>query len=842
MEYRHEIIHFGNHIPVKFFLHKIGDVSKHWHQSLELIIVLKGDVSVTIGDTKYNLTNDDLILINSNSVHELHSDGAVMIALQIKLSILENFSINTNKLYFKCNSAVEKDASRFKNIKNIIARIIKCNMNSNEWIDVMNISLVYALIYDLCTNFSIEKSTDTEVTPFYNVDRLSRILDYINKNYTDPIKLCDIAEAEYLSLPYLSKFFNHYMGISFTEYLKNIRLQHAVIDLYNENNTIEAISSSNGFPNTRAFTSAFKEKYGQIPSVWRKNLDSLTFESIEQTKEKSINYYETDASLLQIDLSNFINSNINKDITIPHTPKKPILSDAVDINVNDSIRHLTHNFKNFIGFSRAKELLFSENQEIIKKMQHEIGFKYVKLHGLLSDDMMVYGEKSDGTPVFSFRYLDMVLDFLMENNLMPLFQLSFMPRLLAKNPDKTVFYTPFITSEPNDIKKWNNLVSEVIKHVLSRYGSSLVHKWLFCVWNEPSSSNALFGFPTDEIFYNLYENTYKTVKEIDPALQFGGPTAFSTYGKSEDWLFDFLSFTSRHDCTPDFINVHYYDIDLSYVKSSEKSPDHNKSDMFSNSLYLSPVEDSFKQFITRLKSRLFKNGFQDKPIFLTEWNSTVSHKDLLNDTCFKSAYVTKNILENYDDLASFGYWLANDMNEEFRVTQRLFHGGLGMFTVNNIPKPVYYSFYLMNKLGDTLIAHGNGYFITKTSDNYQIMLYNYHHYSDAYSKELSVDTSYNSRYENFPTKAPRTFSFNLLGLNGNYLLTHYIVNQDYGSSYDNYVKMGGIEPETTEEIEYLKNISVPRIIKEQKSGDNILPLKVTLAPFEIRLIEIVRLK
>ncbi len=38
MEYRHEIIDFGESIPVKFFVHQLGYSGLHWHNSLELLL------------------------------------------------------------------------------------------------------------------------------------------------------------------------------------------------------------------------------------------------------------------------------------------------------------------------------------------------------------------------------------------------------------------------------------------------------------------------------------------------------------------------------------------------------------------------------------------------------------------------------------------------------------------------------------------------------------------------------------------------------------------------------------------------------------------------------------
>ena len=44
MEHRHEVVDFPDNSPVKIFIHKLGDVNMHWHRSIELLYIVKGEV------------------------------------------------------------------------------------------------------------------------------------------------------------------------------------------------------------------------------------------------------------------------------------------------------------------------------------------------------------------------------------------------------------------------------------------------------------------------------------------------------------------------------------------------------------------------------------------------------------------------------------------------------------------------------------------------------------------------------------------------------------------------------------------------------------------------------
>lgn len=71
MEERHEIIEFPDNSPVKIFLHRLGNVNRHWHNSLEILFLLSGTLHAIVDDQSYQLKEEDLLLINSNSIHSL---------------------------------------------------------------------------------------------------------------------------------------------------------------------------------------------------------------------------------------------------------------------------------------------------------------------------------------------------------------------------------------------------------------------------------------------------------------------------------------------------------------------------------------------------------------------------------------------------------------------------------------------------------------------------------------------------------------------------------------------------------------------------------------------------
>ena len=821
----HEIINYPDNLPMTLFINTIGSVGKHWHKSIELLIVIEGSVSLVVGGEHIELGIDDVFLVNSNEIHDLNSDNATLIAIQIKPEMSRNVPDEFKTTRYHCDSSQDTDTARYESIKHIVAKFLKLNLDGGKYIGLMNESLFYHLIYELYVNFSAGKLIHQDGA-VKQLDRLNEILAIINSEYYTRLSLQDIAAKVYVTPPYLSKFFKENMGMSLSEYIKTTRLRYAANDLLYLDYSIDTIAQNNGFPNTRAFVNAFKEKYHILPSAWRTQNSKRGIAFTPTNKDKSINYYKTDSVKMHRALLKFINAHLTSKDTI--TPYERTAEYIYQIQTKDvPVNRLTE--KRFIGVSRAKELLYQPVREQLGEVQLRMHFDFIKMHSLFEDGLYVYSEDSIGNPVYNFNLLDQILDFLVSIQLKPLLQLSFMPYALAAEKNKRMFSGNIIVSEPEDINKWKSLVYYFTIHIIERYSLNVVKTWLFSVWNEPGTANQMFGFNTDAIYYNLYKTSYETVKGISSDLCFGGPAAFSAYGKNDEWLIHFLEFAACNDCKPDFVTIHFYDIDLSDNFFMNK--------IYENELWLSMNKKSFSLYLDQLHMQLDSAGYRDVPLYITEWNSTTSHNDPLSDTCFKSSYVVKNILDVIGKTDGICYWLLTDLHEENTLSPKLFHGGLGMYTYNTIKKPVYYALDFLYRLGTEIIYRNNGVAVSSVNDGYAILLYNYHHFSSTYAKDFGINTTYTDRYSVFPNKGKATISIQFPELKGTFHVISEYVNYQNGSSFDNFIKMGALEPLSLTEAEYLRNISVPAISKSiMEFPDN--PINVTMKPFEIRLITI----
>jgi len=826
LEHRQEIVAYSPHVPIKLFMHRLGEVSRHWHRSLELLLVLEGELDIGVDAQSWHLKSDDILLVNASTMHSLHSSGAVLIAVQINP---EKFIVpgdNPVDLYFECNSQNRAHPYGYAALKSLIAQMLKQGTGIGAAADYHHQALAYTFFATLVENFSVDRER-SESASRKQLDRVKRILTYINDHYQDNLTLQQVAEVEGLSVPYLSMFFEKQMGINFSSYYSNLRLEHASEDLAETNDSIETIALRNGYAEPHSFIRAFKKHFGVLPSVYRKRQGEIMPVS---GIRNGINYLALEPGNYLQQLSRYLpeHHELLPAVPVRQHKKYPV----IDFSMQG--RPFGRAIHKFIGVGSAHEILFQDVQTMLTEAQREIGFEYVKFHGLLSDEMMVCSRQGK-TLQFSFVMIDKVLDFLIGIGLKPLIQLSFMPKCLAEQPEKSVYWSRFITSLPCDFAEWNQLVQATVRHLLVRYGHDLVRSWLFTVWNEPDVSDVMFSVGDDEKFREFYASTYRAIKCEDENLVVGAPSNLPIATETQNWMEAFLAWTLEHDCRPQFINIHYYSDDFENADADQHGPAG-----LTASCSFKADPDNFATFINRVREIRTNTSLQEVPIYLTEFNLTVSHRNLINDTCFTAAWLARNIMLNETQLDSFGFWSLTDLIGESQPHDELFHGGMGMFTRNGIRKPAFYLYWFARKLSGECIARGEDFVAVKNSEGIRILSWNYEHFNDLFARGQIFDMTSVNRYTPFNRQQARQMHLPLTGLPAERLIIReYFINRSQGSAFDQWVAMGAQPLATSDEVELLRQAVHPgyrKMIVTSQQGT--YEYHATLEPHEVRLTEI----
>ena len=178
--------------------------------------------------------------------------------------------------------------------------------------------------------------------------------------------------------------------------------------------------------------------------------------------------------------------------------------------------------------------------------------------------------------------------------------------------------------------------------------------------------------------------------------------------------------------------------------------------------------------------------------------------NLIYDTAYMIPYIiNKTIHKNktWNNLRAF-----DALDKQVKLTNEVFFGYPGIVNDMGIKKPSYYAYYLLNKLGDTVICKDDGYIVTKSDDEYQILLYSYNEDLD----EL-IKFEYFSKLRGFKNTIKQKLSINIVNIPTDTRMTVYEVNEKIGSSYNYWKGMGSPIRLNKEEKEILHKASFPKI-------------------------------
>lgn len=467
-----------------------------------------------------------------------------------------------------------------------------------------------------------------------------------------------------------------------------------------------------------------------------------------------------------------------------------------------------------ITFGRAREGLRADFQEQLRELQSEIGFEYIRFHGLFHDDMAVYDEDENGNPILWFGYIDKLFDFLLSVNIKPFVELGFMPAKIAKFKN-TVFWWQANGSPPTDYDKWYFLVKETVKHLSDRYGTDEVKTWYFEVWNEPNLGSFFRG--TQEEYFKLYKVSVDAVKFVCKDFRVGGPsTSGADFRENLGYLKSFIDFCSNENLPVDFFSAHPYPTCWAL---DEDGTEHMG--------YIS--REVCGEFFDNIKNIVDNSPYSNAEIHLTEWNSSPSPRDLIHDTPFMVPFILYNITNNFGKVDSLGFWTFTDVFEENGPGKIPFHGGFGLMNADGIKKPSYWAYWFLSKLGNEIVEHSDNYIITKQGNDFQVIIWNYCYYKDNFADGDRSELCEIDRDKVFVNKEIAT---NLsIVLSGEYIQTLYTLNEST-SAFHNWVKMGAPQYPTPSQIDELKAISKPKV---ETSKVNAFAISETLRPNEVKM-------
>ncbi len=445
-----------------------------------------------------------------------------------------------------------------------------------------------------------------------------------------------------------------------------------------------------------------------------------------------------------------------------------------------------------IGAGRANEGLRADWQRQLKLVQDEIGFREIRFHGLLHDDMGVYSETKTGQPIHNWQYIDELYDSLLVLKLRPLVEFGFMPNALAVGKKKMFWWNGNVTP-PKSYEKWDSLIEALVRHWTERYGADEVANWNFEIWNEPNYPG--FWGPRDPKqpkaeYFELYAHTAAAVKKVNATYHVGGPA-----GAGPDWVADQINFCVSNSVPLDFISYHAYGL----------GDGPSGLDQFGDRLlYLSPNLHSPADIANSQRGVIDGSPLPHLPIHVTEWSSSYSPRDPVHDSYFSAPYILEQLKRTENGIASMSYWVFTDIFEENGPPPTPFHGGFGLLNLQGIRKPAFFAYRFLNQLGATELKNADpqSWVCRDENGGVQVLCWNLTHSAGG---NISNQEFFRKIQ---PAGDAATVQLKLAHLPpGNYHAQFFRVGFEKNDAYTAYLKMGAPSQLSREQVRELAGIA-----------------------------------
>lgn len=255
------------------------NVPIHWHNDLEINLIREGEAVFQVYQKSYRVRTGEGFLLNRNVPHSCSSPGNEHVRYSTIL-------VRPDFLYGDFGSDVERKCFQpflqnsaipciyltgfDENVKEILQKLNQVE----EAFDRKRFCYELKIKGLLCEAFAmILYGHRQELTKFVpanlqELERLEKMLNYLNMHFTEVISLQDLADQVHLSREVCCRLFKKMTGKTITGYLEEYRVNKSFSLVQSGQYSMTQITEMVGFSNPSRFASAFRKRFGCNPGEY----------------------------------------------------------------------------------------------------------------------------------------------------------------------------------------------------------------------------------------------------------------------------------------------------------------------------------------------------------------------------------------------------------------------------------------------------------------------------------------------------------------------------------------------------------------------------------------------
>lgn len=262
---------------------------RHWHKALELLLFIKGRVTCNFENASRHFKAGDMYILNSHEVHETKcTRNAVYLVVHIDPTRMCHYVPTFDQLSFSLTFDPEDQikAMAYEQLRIHLLEILRQTREEGDgaWM-LERQARLFAVAALLVKHFSQPLAVEQTRLQRSDMTRLEPILEYVQLHHDQEMSLEAAANTMGLNKEYFCRLFKKNMGVSFLQYVYQVRANAVCRELETTDDPIGQIAERHGFRDPKMLNHYFREIYGCTPSEKRKFFREVSLEEPDEDEE-----------------------------------------------------------------------------------------------------------------------------------------------------------------------------------------------------------------------------------------------------------------------------------------------------------------------------------------------------------------------------------------------------------------------------------------------------------------------------------------------------------------------------------------------------------------------------
>ncbi len=267
------------------------DPTFHLHPEFQLSYVVEGEGNRFVGDSIKPFKSNDLVLIGPNLPHVWRNHNAYfekdsqLSTTVVVIYFHEHFLGETihqkeefeaiKHLFQRSQCGIEITGSTQSAVSRMMVDLLDLKGAESivQLIRILNTIAISEECHLITNTHSVSYNTEAET------HRMNKVYEYIMKNFNRKISLDEVASIASMTNTSFSRYFKSRVNQSFTDFLKEIRIEYACKLLKEGKMNIDHIGYECGFQSLTNFNKQFKAVTGKQPHQYRNEYQKVAVDS-----------------------------------------------------------------------------------------------------------------------------------------------------------------------------------------------------------------------------------------------------------------------------------------------------------------------------------------------------------------------------------------------------------------------------------------------------------------------------------------------------------------------------------------------------------------------------------